>query len=101
MILPVCLFILAQYFGSFPFVSHLSSTALSVCRMIGLCSAEPLVPVKESLILFSPESAQVFAFNAHALLSFVSIAFLCLAMNAVRTDRVAACYVGACSTNES
>lgn len=101
MVLPVCLFVLAQYFGSFPFITHLSSTALSICRMVGLCPAEPLVPATESLILFSHEAARVFSFNARTLLAFIAIAFVCLAMNAVRTDRVAACYVTAPLRGES
>ena len=101
MVLPVCLFVLAQYFGSFPFISHLSSTALSICRMVGLCPAEPLVSVIESRVLFSHEAAGVFTFNTRTLFAFIAIAFICLAMNAVRTDRVAACYVAVPLRRES
>lgn len=93
MIIPVCLFILAQYFGSFPFAAQLSNMALCIFRIVGLCSAEAFVPVTESLVLFSPEAAQVFAFNSHTLFAFIALAFICVAMNAIRTDRVAKCYV--------
>lgn len=93
MIIPVCLFILVQYYGSFPFAAQLSNMVLYIFRIVGICSPEAVVPVTESLILFSPEAAKVFAFNSHTLCAFVALTFICLAMNAIRTDRVAKCYV--------
>ena len=43
----------------------------------------------------------MFTFNTRTLFAFIAIAFICLAMNAVRTDRVAACYVAVPLRRES
>lgn len=94
LIVPIGCVMLLQYFGPFSFVTRHSPSVLYVLRVIGICSSEVPIAHHESFILFSNAFYQQFAFNAHLMLSFVSIAFLCVVMNWTTTEHVAACFVG-------
>lgn len=85
---------LAQYIGSFAFVATLSESTLHVLRVIGVCSADTIVPLTESLIFGSAAFKQQWSFNFHLMISFNLIAVLCVLMSWCGTRQIARVVVG-------
>lgn len=104
MIIPVCVVLFVQYFGSFAFTSKLPKTVLSLLRydlentiissILGICSSEDVIPLTESLIIGSAAFYKQFAFNSHLMTSFIIIAVLCIVMHWLTTEHVSACMEG-------
>ena len=101
LIIPICLVLFAQYFGSFPFTLHFSKHVISFLRyfyysflynrIIGICSSEDVIPLTESLIFNSEIFRKQVLFNLHLMISFIIVAILCIFMKWLNTERIAAC----------
>ena len=92
LILPVCLIIFVQYIGSFASVLALPARIRTLLDALGVSSAEPFEPKSETLVLFSADSREQFAYNVRLMIGFMTIGLVCIVMSALDTERFAAVY---------
>lgn len=92
LIIPVCLIIFVQYIGSFASVLALPAGIRTLLDALGVSSAEPFEPVNETLVLFSADSREQFAYNVRLMIGFMTVGVVCIVMSALDTERFAAVY---------
>ena len=92
LIVPVCLVIFVQYLGSFASVLALPARIRTLLDALGVSSAQPFEPRNETLVWFSADSREQFAFNLRLMIGFMTVGVVCIVMTALDTERFAAVY---------